>query len=308
MKNTVTPGYLLGIDGGATKTVFALADKDGNVLKELCLGPCNPFDIGSYSAFNVLSDGIKKTIGNVNPSEICAFAGLSGGASGDTKLQFHNLLSDFGFAAFDNGSDMQNAVATALGNDDGTCAVIGTGNVIAVQKNGRIHRYGGYGYLFDDTLSGYDLGREAIKYALAVEEGTTPSSTLYNLVKEKCGATVLDSLSDIYSRGKSLIASFAPLVFEAIKSGDVSAKMILCQQLMKFTEKLSAAMDAEGVDDCDVKLIGGLCKAQDVIGPLLSDISDGLYSFEFCDDRQIKGALLLAKNLFNKVCEDPSHA
>ena len=36
------PQFYLGIDGGGTKTDFALANGDGRLLRRLTKGPCNP--------------------------------------------------------------------------------------------------------------------------------------------------------------------------------------------------------------------------------------------------------------------------
>ena len=51
--HTSQPTYYLGVDGGATKTSFALADSEGSIINEIVLGPSNPFDLG----FDAYSDG-----------------------------------------------------------------------------------------------------------------------------------------------------------------------------------------------------------------------------------------------------------
>ena len=64
------PAYYLGIDGGATKTVFALADADGNIINKLTLGPSNPFDIGYDRATELLTEGINKITANIHKRKI----------------------------------------------------------------------------------------------------------------------------------------------------------------------------------------------------------------------------------------------
>ena len=52
--------YFMGIDGGGTKTAFALADHTGTVLRTLRLDPCNPFDVGLENTKSVLKTGKDK--------------------------------------------------------------------------------------------------------------------------------------------------------------------------------------------------------------------------------------------------------
>ena len=52
--------YLLGIDGGGTKTEFLLSDLNGNEIKRLFLGGSNPVNIGIENTLAVLEKGIKQ--------------------------------------------------------------------------------------------------------------------------------------------------------------------------------------------------------------------------------------------------------
>ena len=56
------PMYYLGVDGGGTKTSFALADGEGNIINELVLGPSNPVDLGFEGASDILSKGINEML------------------------------------------------------------------------------------------------------------------------------------------------------------------------------------------------------------------------------------------------------
>ena len=50
--------YFLGIDGGGTKTDFALTDSEGNLLSRVILGASNPNDVGISAVQDVLLRGI----------------------------------------------------------------------------------------------------------------------------------------------------------------------------------------------------------------------------------------------------------
>ena len=284
----------LGIDGGATKTDYALCDRDGRVLRRTTGEPTNPFDCGFETAAERLRAGICAICGEIPLSSVSAFAGLSGGATAGTQKRFADFFAGLGFGAVRNGSDMQNAVAAALGKNDGICAVVGTGSVVCTQRNGETHRFGGYGYFFDDTLSGFDLGRRALAAVLRAAEGTGPRTLLSESCDALCGGPVREHLNDIYARGKTFIASFAGTVFDAAEKDDPVAARILQEQTQKLGETLLAAdRDFSSPFERKIALIGGLCKRENLLAPLLAPLFP-LDTVIFSEERQVTGALLLA--------------
>ena len=85
------PSFFLGIDGGATKTDFALADGEGRIISRTLLGSSNPVDIGIEAAMEVLEAGIRHVCRGISLRRISMFAGISGGTSGDNRERLHSL-------------------------------------------------------------------------------------------------------------------------------------------------------------------------------------------------------------------------
>ena len=84
----VTQGiFLLGIDGGGTKTEFLLTDSVGNEIKRLFLGGSNPVNKGIENTFGVLNEGITKICDGLDFGEISAFAGIAGGKIAAASVQ-----------------------------------------------------------------------------------------------------------------------------------------------------------------------------------------------------------------------------
>ena len=52
--------YLLGIDGGGTKTEFLLTDLNGKEIGRLFFGASNPVSTGIENTYNILNKGIKE--------------------------------------------------------------------------------------------------------------------------------------------------------------------------------------------------------------------------------------------------------
>jgi 23S rRNA (adenine2503-C2)-methyltransferase len=72
---------------------------------------------------------------NIPFRKISAFVGLAGGTTGDYKQQIYEFLRKYNFGCINNGSDVQNAVAGALGDKDGIVVIMGTGEPLQNTEN-----------------------------------------------------------------------------------------------------------------------------------------------------------------------------
>lgn len=287
--------YFLGIDGGGTKTEFALADSTGNIVSRVLLDGCNPVDIGIDRTIDILTRGIAAICSNVSNSHISTFAGISGGITGENKERIRAFLERYNFSSCDNGSDAQSAVALALGEADGTAVIMGTGSIAFSREGGVQKRKGGYGYLFDDGGSGFAIGRDAIVASLQAEEGRANDTILLSLLKKVLGVDrLLDALGTLYSGGKRIVASLAPIVFEAYKSGDMTAHAILLANTKAIADLIS---DAPFVGEKRrVVLVGGLTAESDIFVPLIEKSLTNPSEYDISSDNRapIFGALMLA--------------
>lgn len=292
--------YFLGIDGGGTKTEFALADADGTILRSVILGTSNPSDVGIDAALNVLRAGITEVCERIPLGNVSLFAGLAGGSTEGIYEQLSAFFSRFGFEKVAHGSDAMNAVAAGLGASDGIAVIMGTGSVTFAKCKGKTYRVGGYGYLLGDAGSGFALGSEAIHGALSFEDGSGEETMLYDLVKEACGTErVLDSLGAFYSGGKRTIAQYAPLLLKAYLMGDAVAERILLRNMEAVARTIRGASKRlpENGEAIKVALCGGLCTKEDTIANVLRPILSGEgreYSVTICKEPMINGALRLA--------------
>ena len=300
--------YYLGIDGGATKTTFALADKNGVVMNKVVLGPSNPFDIGFVEACAVLESGINQVSANIHKRKISLFAGISGGGIKEMRDRIGAFLSKFGFHSFSNDSDAINIISAGLRADDGIVVIMGTGSSCFRRISGEVNRFGGYGYLFDHAGGGYDLGNAAISLSCKAEDGSGRDTLLRELIKRELNtATVAENISHFYSIGKSGIASFAPLVFEAYEKGDEIAGEILRDSMRHVAGLIVTAGRgfADGNERIKVVCVGGLTKKADILFPMLDKELELLgYKDKFAvsvfDGDVVVGALMQAGAVIDK--------
>ena len=306
---TFAPRYYLGIDGGATKTTFALTNAQGRLLRTLRTNASNPFDLGFERATEILRSGLNEIVGKIPYNQIAAFAGLSGGVSGNMRERFADFFSEFDFLHFDNGSDLQNIAAAGLRNSDGIAVIMGTGSSGIVQQNGRLTRIGGFGYLFDQGGSGYDIAAQAIRAALMAEDGTGEKTVLLDYFLRKTNTqTLLSYLPEFYLVGKKGIASYCPLVFEAYKqTGDSVAEGILRKNMQYVALLAATARKKLGQlnKQTTTVVVGGLTNEKDLLFPFLLDALDDFdgrecYALSVYNGDVVNGALYLAKRAVPK--------
>ncbi len=290
--------YFLGIDGGGTKTDFALTDSEGNLLRRVKLGATNPNDVGFERASATLREGITALLEGIDPAEVSAYAGLAGCSSLENQPKIAELLAAFGFGRAENHNDAQNALAAALDGEDGIMVIMGTGSIAYAKCQNEQHRIGGYGYLFGDAGSGFAIGREVVLAALQAEDGSGDPTVLRELVLETLpGNTVLSGIDTFYREGKRLLATYAPLAFRAYTAGDAVATKILMQNLSAIAGLIRGGAKKFSCKEVKVALCGGLTKDGDIILPILSDMLAGeeqIYRIEVCGRAPVWGALRLA--------------
>lgn len=287
--------YIIGIDGGSTKTDFLLCDISGNVIGRRILESCNPNVVGMDKSCAVIKEGV---LGLLNEykiqdcSQVCIFAGLSGGSTGKNKEKIGSILKEsFPDAAIYNDSDAINSINLGLGDDDGISVIAGTGSIVFARRKEALYRIGGWGYLFDKAGSGYDIGREAISAALCEHDKTGEKTVITKLATKKAGAEIYDILDKLYLKDRRYIASFAPIVFEAYKKGDKVAERIINETVSRLKKMIDTASKYFDSSKIKVSCTGGLFKTE-IMKKLI--IENDRYDFVFPSLPPVCGAVYQA--------------
>jgi len=231
----------LGIDGGGTKTEFVVVSSSGCVLKRIVKSGCNPNDIGYESTQELITDGVHKIISEY-PSVKSIFCGIAGMTTGNYAEKLHTALKKLcPQTKIRVKSDALNLFA--LHDDADMVLISGTGSVVFVKDGDNYRRLGGWGYLFDRAGSAYDIGRDVICHALEEEDLHKEPSVLTRMLLQKMNAsTVWEHINSLYSGGRSYIASFASVAFEAYRSGDTKAVQIIDNHAKALAELLNSAV------------------------------------------------------------------
>jgi N-acetylglucosamine kinase-like BadF-type ATPase len=223
----------LGVDGGQSSTVALIADEAGRILGWGRGGPCN--HVATTEARAKFALAMQESLGaacleaGLDASSVsfeAACLGFSGG-SADKEAYSREVIRSRSFGIT---TDAEIALAGATGGAAGIIVIAGTGS-IAFGKNAqdRMARAGGWGYIFGDEGGAFDISRQALRAALAMEEGWGPATTLKEVLLDRTGAMSANTLMhDWYNRFDRMeIARLAPVVDAAATAGDVMATEIL---------------------------------------------------------------------------------
>lgn len=234
--------YFIGIDGGGTKTEAVLINGNGHILGRQIETSSNPNDIGLESSVDLLLSVSNRLIreNGLDASEVNLFGGISG-VINHRDAMIGMIKKRSAFLNMDIQSDGINLISSELGECDGAAIICGTGSACFLRIGRELIRIGGWGYLLDSAGSGYDIGRQAIEAVLRAHDGRGKPTLLTDLISESLGAPAELSITKLYSEGKPLIASLAPLVFRADEAGDDAAHTILARNAAALAEYIGAA-------------------------------------------------------------------
>ncbi|WP_171038208.1 N-acetylglucosamine kinase [Aquibacillus sediminis] len=228
--------YVIGVDGGGTKTHAVLADQEGYVLKEVVVGPTNPNSLTDEQlekTFEQLFTQFREQVPTEFLQVIRIFAGISGAASVETKAKVYRVIAGLVPSNIEVQvePDTINALYSGTYGAPGMVQICGTGSVTyGVNANGVHDRVGGWGYLLGDEGSGYDIGKQGLIAALKYYDQRGPKTTLLHLLYDhfqvETGRQLVDKVY-LATTPKHEIARLSKLVFQASLDGDAVATNII---------------------------------------------------------------------------------
>ena len=182
--------FIVGLDGGGTKTKCVFADESGKKLLELSGRPGNFLSIGNDKAASNIVSLIKSGLTKLDSSFddiLIIMAGISGaGRKLHADMLKDSLLKKLpeGFTNVFVESDARVALEGALGGEPGVVLIAGTGSVIfGKDKAGRIHRAGGFGRVIGDEGSGYSIGVKTLRTIAGILDGRAQPDKMFDQFK-----------------------------------------------------------------------------------------------------------------------------
>jgi len=263
--------FFLGVDGGQSGTEAFIGDAEGNVLGAGSGGPCNHAAaaegrqklvraIGESVAAACAQAGLDQT--NVRFAAACL--GMSGGPEDKREILREILPADVVMVT----DDAVIALAGATAGEPGIVVIAGTGSIaFGRNSSGATARTGGWGYIFGDEGSGFDIVRQALRAALRAEEGWGPRTALIAALLDATGTATANQVLHLFYTPewpRSRVAALARLVDQAAIAGDAVARDILhnaAQQLAVLTSSVRGQLWQTG-EPARVAWTGGVFESR----------------------------------------------
>jgi N-acetylglucosamine kinase-like BadF-type ATPase len=259
--NSTEPRVFLGVDGGGTKTAFALVSGDGELLATALAPSCYYLGQGIGLVTDVLRTGVDSVCGSAGlaPDQIThAFVALPGYGEVSGDLETLNAIPGrvLGHQRYGCDNDMVAGWAGSLGAIDGVNVIGGTGSMAYGERDGRGLRVGGWGELFDDEGSAYWIAIRGLNAFAKMSDGRLPTGPLRErLVAHLRLGSELDLVDVVLNRwqgDRAKIAALARVVTAAAGDGDEACTAILREAGKALAELVKATITGLGYAPGDV--------------------------------------------------------
>jgi len=306
--------YVIGVDGGGTKTIAALADLNGLqptrhppkgplILKLSKTGPSNLRNVGIQKAAENIALAIKK----VSPKRgkiLSTFIGLAAieeefkFEKEKIKREIRRKLKNFkGELAI--GSDQIVAFRSATDEKNGVVLISGTGCVSHGWKNGKEAKTSGWGWLNDEG-SGFWVGQRGFQAVFKELDGRGPKTFIAKLLFQELKLKSKEALlKKIYSkdfvRDISLISR---IVDEAANKGDRIVRNIMIeagQELAKSAITIIKKLNFKN-EKFPIVLVGGMFDSKIVLETVKKEVKKVAPKVKFIEPKvdPVIGAVKLA--------------
>lgn len=164
--------FIIGVDGGNTKTDYLLYDTEGNFIDGVRSGTCShevPSVGGFDGSYNIMKLRIEELLNRNHLSMDDIVAGAFGLAGVDAPFQkkaLEEVVKKIGFKKFVVVNDGFLGIKAASKTGTGVCSINGTGTVnVGIDEEGNWMQIGDIGYVAGDEGGGSYLARAAVRTA-----------------------------------------------------------------------------------------------------------------------------------------------
>ena len=302
--------FILGVDGGGSKTVAWLARVDDRNRAQTIgrggSGPSNCRSVGIARATRNLDHAIESAFDDAKHTRTSvgsACFSLAGADRGVEQQQIRSWAHQRNVAArLIITNDAMPVLYAASREGIGIALISGTGS-LAIGRNakGETARCGGWGGLLGDEGSGYQISLAGLRAAARAIDGRGPQSAVLQGILDHFEIVDPSELIPVvYSAetDRSKIAKIAPIVFQAAESGDAVATAIVNQaaaDLQELVVTLAARLNMAD-EAFTLAVTGGVLLHQaDLVAKLLDRLVESKLKVSVAPiENPVAGAIVIA--------------
>lgn len=228
--------FLIGVDGGGSKTRMVLGDLEGRILADVLVGGSNHQQVGKECAERVLREGLAKLLAEADCTKEAvgfAFLGLSGADVSSDFALYHEICGRvFGDVPFQVSNDTWLVLRAGLQSPYGSVAICGTGaNAATIGKQNRSAILRQLAYELGAYGGSMDIATEAFHRAFCSNELTGEKTLLETELPGLFGFTSLEQCIGFFYPKKTITVKemglVTKLVFELAGREDAVCRALL---------------------------------------------------------------------------------
>jgi N-acetylglucosamine kinase-like BadF-type ATPase len=262
------PTFVVGVDGGTTKTIALVADEQAHILGAARGGGSNwsgaDVEIPMSTVVETVQEALARAELRSDEVGLAALC-LAGADWPEDHERRHAYLAAAGIARrVVVKNDAFAGLRAGTAQPYGVVVAAGTGiNAAAIAPDGREWAYG---YYVDDG-GAHTLVQDAIRAVLRAADGRGRETTLTQVVLAWLGYPTPEALLRALVAGtvdRSRVLSLCPLVFEAAHAGDEVAAGLVAREGLVVAEYATALIRRFGMQglEFDVVLAGSVFKGR----------------------------------------------
>ncbi|MDO6657317.1 BadF/BadG/BcrA/BcrD ATPase family protein [Anaerobacillus sp. 1_MG-2023] len=257
--------FYIGIDGGGTKTLGLLCNQNGVILAKSTAGSTNLKSRAEQEVRSAIHHVIMELTSGLKDGKLAGiFVSTAGGDREEDQKRWERWLRER-LPSFEGilkvKNDAYGALASGTFSMEGTVLIAGTGSIsYSIDANGS-RRVGGWGYLFGDEGSGYDIGRKALRKVAMMHDGRMMldeafCSNILSFLQVNGAPEMITAIyEDSYARMK--VASVAEKVIKLAERQNQTALKIV----QRAFESLSELVRAIEIRGSQLVICGGLMQS-----------------------------------------------
>ncbi|BBJ28198.1 BadF/BadG/BcrA/BcrD ATPase family protein [Athalassotoga saccharophila] len=256
--------YFLGVDGGGTKTIVAIANESGKVIGLSKTDSVDILNVPQEEVKNKLKKAIDESLSKAKIEiEDISFSCFGMSTFGDvpgTEKEIEKIVKDI-LPKSMVVNDVRVALEGALPKSPGMILLAGTGSMaMAKDIKERIFRVDGWGEYAGDLGSGYFVGRMILQRSFEEYDGRREESPLLKMVKDF--ANVSD-LREILTKCKgqnvrTYIASFSKIACLGATNGIYVASEVISIAVQELKRSVKALLNKLDFEPVKLAYAGGL--------------------------------------------------
>ena len=302
--------FYLGVEGGATKSMAILSSDDREIILTKKGGALNYHNTGESGTKNNLSKLIFPLLKKARGEKIHAVFGFAGLDTPVDKRAYRKIVHSLmpKSSKFELLNDANIALeARCPGEKNRVLVISGTGATVYGESGRKRAKSIGWDHILGDEGSAYSAGVLVLKAATKSFDGRTKKSVFERLVPESMNyRSMTEFMPKFYAKlrknePKFFIASFAPMVNDAIRKNDWAALEIRKQvvnDLVVGVRAVASSLNFKNKEFC-LGIIGSQWKMPGLLDNFKKEVKKEYKKAYFSknNDSGAWGAVLLAKKL-----------